>query len=191
MLRLQYCPVRLNIDSTPRLPWCVINLCRSSTIIQSSIFNTSMTLLQRAVDAFTVLADEHSTAKLIGLGLTTFFAVCVLQNIARQLLSKDPTKPPLVFHWVPFVGSTIAYGIDPYKFFFSCRQKYGDIFTFILLGKKTTVYLGTQGNDFILNAKLKHVNAEQIYSPLTTPVFGKDVVYDVPNAKFMEQKKVG
>jgi len=25
---------------------------------------------------------------------------------------------------------------------------------------------------------------------LTTPVFGKDVVYDCPNAKLMEQKKV-
>ena len=25
---------------------------------------------------------------------------------------------------------------------------------------------------------------------LTTPVFGRDVVYDCPNAKLMEQKKV-
>lgn len=33
--------------------------------------------------------------------------------------------------------------------------QYGDIFTFILLGKKTTVYLGTRGNDFILNGKLR------------------------------------
>lgn len=81
--------------------------------------------------------------------------------------------------------------MDPYTFFFSCREKYGDVFTFILLGKKTTVCLGTKGNDFILNGKLKDVNAEEIYSPLTTPVFGKDVVYDCPNSKLMEQKKVG
>ena len=53
-----------------------------------------------------------------------------------------------------------------------------------------TVYLGPKGNQFILNGKLKDVNAEEIYSVLTTPVFGKDVIYDVPNAKFMEQKKV-
>lgn len=53
-----------------------------------------------------------------------------------------------------------------------------------------TVYLGTKGNDFILNGKLKDVCAEEIYSPLTTPVFGKDVVYDCPNSKLMEQKKV-
>lgn len=67
--------------------------------------------------------------------------------------------------------------------------QYGDIFTFVLLGCHTTVYLGTQGNEFILNGKLKDVNAEEIYSPLTTPVFGSDVVYDCPNSKLMEQKK--
>jgi hypothetical protein len=59
-----------------------------------------------------------------------------------------------------------------------------------MLGKKTTVYLGTQGNDFILNGKLRDVCAEDIYTVLTTPVFGKDVVYDCPNSKLMEQKKV-
>ena len=71
-----------------------------------------------------------------------------------------------------------------------CVLKYGDVFTFILLGRKVTVYLGSKGNQFILNGALKDVNAEEIYSVLTTPVFGKGVVYDVPNAKFMEQKKV-
>jgi sterol 14-demethylase len=34
------------------------------------------------------------------------------------------------------------------------------------------------------------VNAEEIYTKLTTPVFGTGVVYDCPNAKLMEQKKV-
>jgi sterol 14-demethylase len=52
------------------------------------------------------------------------------------------------------------------------------------------VYLGRKGNDFILNGKLKDVNAEEIYTVLTTPVFGQDVVYDCPNSKLMEQKKV-
>jgi sterol 14-demethylase len=52
-----------------------------------------------------------------------------------------------------------------------------------------TVFLGTNGNDFILNGKLQDVNAEEIYGPLTTPVFGSDIIYDCPNAKLMEQKK--
>lgn len=52
-----------------------------------------------------------------------------------------------------------------------------------------TCYLGLDGNDFILNGKLQDVNAEEIYGPLTIPVFGSDVVYDCPNSKLMEQKK--
>jgi hypothetical protein len=52
------------------------------------------------------------------------------------------------------------------------------------------VALGTHGNEFILNGKLRDVNAEEVYTVLTTPVFGKDVVYDCPNSKLMEQKRV-
>ncbi|KAL4866404.1 hypothetical protein BDV12DRAFT_187475 [Aspergillus spectabilis] len=126
---------------------------------------------------------------LSGLGFLTFLVLAVVVNVLQQILFKNSNEPPVVFHWFPFVGSTISYGIDPYKFFFNSRAKYGDIFTFILLGKKTTVYLGTKGNDFILNGKLKDVCAEEVYSPLTTPVFGRHVVYDCPNAKLMEQKK--
>nr|BDO47175.1 14-alpha sterol demethylase Cyp51A [Aspergillus lentulus]BDO47176.1 14-alpha sterol demethylase Cyp51A [Aspergillus lentulus]BDO47177.1 14-alpha sterol demethylase Cyp51A [Aspergillus lentulus] len=127
--------------------------------------------------------------------LTPYMAVAmltvILLNVVYQLFYRlwNRTEPPMVFHWVPFLGNTISYGIDPYKFFFACRERYGDIFTFILLGQKTTVYLGVQGNEFILNGKLKDVNAEEVYSPLTTPVFGSDVVYDCPNSKLMEQKK--
>ncbi|KAF2456671.1 eburicol 14 alpha-demethylase-like protein [Lineolata rhizophorae] len=135
------------------------------------------------------LFERASTTTLVAAGLASFFVLAVVVNVLKQLLFKNPNEPPVVFHWVPIIGSTITYGIDPYEFFFSCRQKYGDVFTFILLGKKTTVCLGTKGNDFILNAKHKDLNAEEIYSPLTTPVFGSDVVYDCPNSKLMEQKK--
>ncbi|KAG2418532.1 cytochrome P450 51 [Aspergillus terreus] len=143
-------------------------------------------------DIIGTLCEHCSTLSIWALGGAVLLAVFVLSvviNVLRQLLFKNPHEPPVVFHWVPWIGSTIRYGIDPYKFFFECRAKYGDIFTFVLLGKKTTVYLGTKGNDFILNGKLRDVCAEEVYSPLTTPVFGRHVVYDCPNAKLMEQKK--
>ncbi|KAE8378245.1 serine/threonine protein kinase chk2 [Aspergillus bertholletiae] len=133
--------------------------------------------------------SDSSLWVLTGVGLLSTLVVSVIINVLRQLLFKNRKEPPLVFHWFPFIGSTISYGMDPYRFFFNCQEKYGDIFTFVLLGKKTTVYLGTKGNDFILNGKLRDVCAEEVYSPLTTPVFGRNVVYDCPNAKLMEQKK--
>lgn len=52
-----------------------------------------------------------------------------------------------------------------------------------------TVALGAKGNSFILGGKLNQVSAEEAYTHLTTPVFGKNVVYDCPNPVFMEQKK--
>jgi len=157
------------------------------------------------------LADVVSNTSLTALvfaSTTLFVVVSVVLNVVRQLLFKNPNEPPVVFHFFPVLGSTITYGIDPISFFRRCQEKvaaplfsvlslflsnkkqYGDVFTFILLGKKTTVYLGTKGNEFILNGKMRDLNAEEIYSPLTTPVFGKDVVYDCPNSKLMEQKKV-
>ncbi|KAI1650370.1 cytochrome P450 51A [Daldinia loculata] len=110
-------------------------------------------------------------------------------NVLWQLLPRRKSEPPLVFHWIPFVGSAISYGLNPFEFFTNCRKHHGDIFTFVLFGKKITVYLGVEGNEFILNGKLRDVNAEDIYGALTTPVFGKDIIYDCPNEKLMEQKK--
>ncbi|CBX97082.1 Sterol 14-alpha demethylase [Plenodomus lingam] len=122
-------------------------------------------------------------------GFASFILVAVVLNVLKQLLFKKANEPPVVFHWLPIIGSTVTYGMDPYAFFFRNQKKYGNVFTFILLGRKMTVCLDTTGNNFILNGKIKDVNAEEIYSPLTTPVFGKDVVYDCPNSKLMEQKK--
>ncbi|KAJ5408239.1 Eburicol 14-alpha-demethylase [Penicillium cosmopolitanum] len=148
-----------------------------------------MGLFATILDSFCEHCSDQSIYTLVAVGALSFIALSVVVNVLRQLLFKNPHEPPVVFHWFPLVGSTISYGMEPYSFFQSCRAKYGDIFTFVLLGKKTTVYLGTKGNDFILNGKLRDVCAEEVYSPLTTPVFGHDVVYDCPNAKLMEQKK--
>jgi sterol 14-demethylase len=113
----------------------------------------------------------------------------IFLNVLVQLLPRKASEPPLVFHWLPFVGNAISYGMDPFTFYTECRKQHGDIFTFTLFGRKMTVYLGLDGNEFILNGRLQDVNAEEIYAPLTTPVFGKDIIYDCPNAKLMEQKK--
>ncbi|KAI1823627.1 cytochrome P450 [Xylaria intraflava] len=148
-----------------------------------------MGLLQDISGPLSQQLSQLSVVSQVGLAFAGFLFFTVFFNVSRQILFRNPNEPPVVFHLFPIIGSTITYGIDPPEFLRQNRAKYGDIFTFILLGKKTTAYLGPTGNDFILNGKLKDVNAEDIYTVLTTPVFGKDVVYDCPNAKLMEQKK--
>ncbi|KAK2030577.1 cytochrome P450 [Colletotrichum zoysiae] len=123
------------------------------------------------------------------LALAALLLFITVLNLLWQQLPRSKSEPPLVFHWFPFIGNAVSYGMDPFSFYSQCREKYGDVFTFVLFGRKMTVYLGVQGNDFILNGKLEDLNAEEIYSPLTTPVFGNDIVYDCPNPRFMEQKK--
>nr|WBV80359.1 lanosterol 14-alpha demethylase [Malassezia pachydermatis] len=117
-------------------------------------------------------------------------AVAIVLNILFQVLvPRDKSLPPVVFHWVPIIGSAVTYGMDPYRFFFECRKKYGDVFTFRLLGRDITVALGPKGSNLVFNGRLAQVSAEDAYTSLTTPVFGKGVVYDVPNAVLMEQKR--
>jgi sterol 14-demethylase len=113
-----------------------------------------------------------------------------LYNIIWQLMySLRKDRVPLVFYWIPWFGSAIGYGMDPYGFFEDCRAKYGDVFAFVMLGRTMTVYLGPKGHEFVLNSKLNDVSAEEAYKHLTTPVFGKGVIYDCPNHRLMEQKK--
>lgn len=47
----------------------------------------------------------------------------IIANVVSQLLFPQKNKPPLVFHWIPFLGNTLSYGLDPYTFFFSCRKE--------------------------------------------------------------------
>ncbi|WOO85622.1 Lanosterol 14-alpha demethylase [Vanrija pseudolonga] len=115
--------------------------------------------------------------------------VILLNVLSQVVLPKDPSLPPVVFHYIPWFGSAAYYGMDPYKFMFECRDKYGDVFTFILLGRRMTVALGPKGNNLSLGGKSTHVSAEDAYTHLTTPVFGKGVVYDCPNDMLMQQKK--
>lgn len=136
------------------------------------------------------MRDLSSTGQAFALAVGIPLVAVVLNVLAQLVLPKNPSAPPVVFHIVPIIGSAITYGMDPYKFFFDNREKYGDVFTFKLLGRNITVALGPKGSNLVFNGRIAQVSAEEAYTHLTTPVFGKEVVYDVPNAVLMEQKKL-
>ena len=56
-------------------------------------------------------------------GLAAFLTVTVVFNVLSQVLFKNRNEPPVVFHWLPIIGSTVTYGMDPYRFFQSNRAK--------------------------------------------------------------------
>ncbi|XP_012881472.1 PREDICTED: lanosterol 14-alpha demethylase-like [Dipodomys ordii] len=99
-------------------------------------------------------------------------------------------SPPYIFSPIPFLGHAIAFGKSPIEFLENAYEKYGPVFSFTMVGKTFTYLLGSDAAALLFNSKNEDLNAEDVYSRLTTPVFGKGIVYDVPNAIFQEQKKM-
>lgn len=67
--------------------------------------------------------SQRSTGVVVAAGVAAFIVLSVVLNVLNQVLFANPNEPPMVFHWLPVIGSTITYGMDPYKFFFDCRAK--------------------------------------------------------------------
>ena len=63
----------------------------------------------------------------------SLFAAAVLLNVIKQILFKKKDEPPVVFHWLPFIGNAITYGQDPTKFLKECQAKVGLTITFPVL----------------------------------------------------------
>lgn len=82
-----------------------------------------MGLLATLTQPLQSLLTDRSTTVVVAGGAFSVLILAIVFNVLNQLLFKNPNEPPLAFHWVPFFGSTVVYGIDPYKFFFSCREK--------------------------------------------------------------------
>jgi len=59
--------------------------------------------------------------------------------------------------------------------------QYGPVVSFTMVGKTFTFLLGSDAAALMFNSKNEDLSAEDVYSKITTPVFGKGVAYDVPN----------
>ena len=72
-----------------------------------------------------LLASKSATLLTLCAASVFLFVLTIILHVLKQLFWKNPNEPPVVFHWFPFLGNTVQYGIDPYKFFFKCRHKVG------------------------------------------------------------------
>ncbi|CAG10803.1 unnamed protein product, partial [Tetraodon nigroviridis] len=92
--------------------------------------------------------------------------------------------PPYIPSSIPFLGHAISFGKSPIEFLENAYEKFhhGREHLHLPAGQRTATLL--------FNSRNEDLNAEDVYSRLTTPVFGKGVAYDVPNPIFLEQKKM-
>ena len=72
-----------------------------------------------------------------------YYTVIALIGIAYAhhvvLLKEHPGAPPLVKSWIPFFGTAFSFMRNPEKFVLQCRQRYGDMFTLYMVGKRLHV----------------------------------------------------
>lgn len=90
-----------------------------------------MGLLGTVTDTVAARLSGQPVYLLAIVGFSSLFTLAIVLNVLHQLLPvrRKGSDPPVVFHWVPFIGSTITYGIDPYKFFFRCREQVHTVIT--------------------------------------------------------------
>jgi sterol 14-demethylase len=67
--------------------------------------------------------SQRGLGVVLAAGFASFIVLAVVLNVLNQILFKNPNEPPIVFHWLPIIGNTITYGMDPYAFFFQCKEK--------------------------------------------------------------------
>lgn len=82
-----------------------------------------MGILESVGEPLADLVAQHGLGLVLGAGFLAFISLAIVLNVLNQALSKNPNEPPVVFHWLPIIGSTITYGMDPYRFFTENREK--------------------------------------------------------------------
>ncbi|XP_072109812.1 lanosterol 14-alpha demethylase isoform X2 [Mobula birostris] len=141
----------------------------------------------------------NAVEKVVDGSLTTMVLVTSAFILSLAYFSKMSLKhyenpntkyPPYIHSSIPFLGHAIAFGRNPIDFLEDAYSKYGPVFSFTMVGKTFTYLLGSDSAALLFNSKNEDLNAEDVYSKLTTPVFGKGVAYDIPNPLFLEQKKM-
>jgi hypothetical protein len=82
-----------------------------------------MGLLANVAGPLGNFTSNSSLPVVVAAGFASFILLAILLNVLKQLLLKNPNEPPMVFHWLPVIGSTVTYGMDPYAFFFANHKK--------------------------------------------------------------------
>uniref|UniRef100_UPI00398F6D7F lanosterol 14-alpha demethylase n=1 Tax=Pristiophorus japonicus TaxID=55135 RepID=UPI00398F6D7F len=147
----------------------------------SSLIENAVERVAEGSLTFTVLVTSAFILSL------AYFSKMTFKQAENQ---KDLNYPPYIHSSIPFLGHAIAFGRSPIEFLENAYSKYGPVFSFTMVGKTFTYLLGSDSAALLFNSKNEDLNAEDVYSRLTTPVFGKGVAYDIPNPIFLEQKKM-
>jgi sterol 14alpha-demethylase len=87
------------------------------------------------------------------------------------------TPIPRLGGGLPLVGHAVQFRRDPVGLVQRGRDRYGDIFSFLLFGRTVHVLTGAAGNEAFFKASDAVLSAKEAYQ-FTVPIFGTGVAYD-------------
>src|SRR6478752_6163487 len=79
---------------------------------------------------------------------------------------------------LPFLGHAIEFHRNPTELLRRGRERFGEIFSFLLAGKQVAVLTGPKANEAFFHAPDDQLSAKEAYQ-FTVPIFGKGIAYDV------------
>jgi sterol 14-demethylase len=87
---------------------------------------------------------------------------------------------------LPFIGHALGFRLDPVGLLQRGRDLHGDIFSFVLFGRRLHVLTGTSGNEAFFKASDAVLSAREAYQ-FTVPIFGKGIADDA-SPELMDQQ---
>lgn len=128
--------------------------------------------------------DAESIGWVIVFGLSCVLAiVAFVQTIfgdVKRAKAKRKGKsvlPPSYYVGLPLIGNIISFVKDPLALVWDAYSRKGEVFTVRFGPKRLTFVIGPAASEAFFRASDTELNQSEPYR-FSTPVFGKDVVYD-------------
>lgn len=94
--------------------------------------------------------------------------------------------PPRLPGGLPFLGHALAFRKEPVRLLRAARERFGDISSFSLAGRRVAFFCGPQAHEAYFRAGDDELSAKAAYR-FTVPIFGPGVAYDASEERMNEQ----
>jgi sterol 14alpha-demethylase len=116
----------------------------------------------------------------VALAALAFVQVVVGDGKVRRAKRKGgPVPPPIYNVGLPIIGNLVAFARNPLSLVWDGYARKGPVFTVRLGPKRLTFLIGPAAHDTFFRATDAELDQSEPYR-FSTPVFGKNVVYDAP-----------
>ncbi len=94
--------------------------------------------------------------------------------------------PPNLPGGLPFFGHALEFHRNPVGLLRRGRDRFGDVYSFLLAGTRVAVLTGPRANEAFFRARDDQLSAKAAYQ-FTVPIFGKGIAYDASPERMGEQ----